>query len=183
LADPPDRGDPNSITERPSGKAPLSPHRGPAHGSPHPVSRLAPAFQGGELAAEVAKAEAMLSALTAAKLRVIADQIQSLQQAARQVLADAREEQALNRARCAFKRLPGKVYHLYRRTDGVSYWSLLSPGDWRGRPPHAFLGSFRLESDYSWTAAEPGAGAEGAVDLVSQLLRIGDVATESTPSG
>lgn len=146
------------------------------------MSRLAPAFQGGDLAAEVAKAEAMLSARTAAKLRVIADQIQSLQQAARQVLTDAREEQVLNRARCAFKRLPGKVYHLYRRTDGVSYWSLLSPGDWAGHPPHAFLGSFRLESDYSWTAAADGAGAEVAGDPVSQLLRVGDLSPESTPS-
>ena len=61
-------------------------HRGAALSSPYPVSRLAPAFDSGELAAEVARAESMLSARTGAKLRVIADQIKLLQQEARKVL-------------------------------------------------------------------------------------------------
>jgi hypothetical protein len=139
------------------------------------VSRLAPAFQVGELAAEVAKAETLLSARTAAKLRVIADQIQSLQRAARQVLADAREEQALNQAQCAFKRIPGKTYHLYGKGDGESFFSMLSPADWGGRPPYAFLGSYRLEPDYSWTPAGSEAEPDEAGELVSQLLRIGGI--------
>ena len=78
-------------------------HQGPDHSAPYPVSRLAPAFGGselaGELAAELGYAEAMLGARTSAKLRVIADQIQALQAEARRVLAQAREEQALTRAR------------------------------------------------------------------------------------
>jgi hypothetical protein len=148
-------------------------HRGAAHSSPYPVSRLAPAFDTGDLAAEVARAEAMISARTGAKLRVIADQIKALQTEARKVLDDAREEQALNRASCGFKRIPGQTYHLYRKADGSSFFSMLSPRDWRGDPPHAFLGSYRLEADYSWTPAQRADAVDETGEMVAQLLRIG----------
>ena len=148
-------------------------HRGPDHSAPYPVSRLAPAFRGTDLAAEVAQAEAMLGARTGAKLRVIADQIKALQEEARRVLAQAREEQALTRAKCAFKRIPGKTYHLYRNGDGTTFFSMLSPEDWHGAPPHEFLGSYRLEPDYSWTPAEGAARPDDTGELVRQLLGIG----------
>jgi hypothetical protein len=148
-------------------------HRGARHSAPYPVSRLAPAFELTDLATEVARAESMLSARTGAKLRVIADQIKALQAQARQVLDDAREEQALTRAQCAFKRIPGHSYHLYRKDDGTSFFSMLSPADWRGKPPHTFVGSYRLEADYSWTPADGGDRSDETGELVSQLLRIG----------
>jgi len=148
-------------------------HQGADRSAPYPVSRLAPAFQAPELAEEIARAESMLGARTGAKLRVIADQIKALQAEARKVLDEARDEQALTHAECAFKRLPGRVYHLYRRADGRRFFSMLSPEDWRGNPPHPFEGSYRLEADYSWTPADDAAGADDTGDLVKQLLRIG----------
>ena len=60
----------------------------------------------------------------------------------------------MHRAEASFKRIPGKVYHLYRRPDGSRYWSLLSPEEWGGKPPHAFVGSYRLEADQSFTPLE-----------------------------
>lgn len=120
----------------------------------------------------MAKAEAMLNARTGAKLRVIADQIKQLQEAARKILAEAREEQALTQARCAFKRIPGKTYHLYRKSDGP-FFSMLGPDEWGGAPPGSFLGSYRLEADYSWTPAERAGHSDETGALVSQLLRIG----------
>lgn len=148
-------------------------HRGDARTSPYPMSRLAPAFHAPQLAEEVARAESMLNARTSAKLRVIADQIKSLQAEARKVLDEARDEQALTRAECAFKRIPGKVYHLYRRRDGSTFFSMLSPQDWKGRPPDAFAGSFRLEADYSWTPADKLDQADDTGRIVQQLLQIG----------
>ena len=148
-------------------------HRGDARSSPYPVSRLAPAFEAPELAEEIARAESMLSARTGAKLRVIADQIKALQAEARKVLNEAREEQALTHAECAFKRIPGKIYHLYRKTGGGSFFAMLSPEDWRGAPPHEFLGSYRLETDYSWTPAEEIGRADDTGEIVGELLRIG----------
>ena len=158
-------------------------HRGPDHSAPYPVSRLAPAFGATDLAAEVAQAEAMLGARTGAKLRVIVDQIKALQEEARRVLAEAREEQALTRAQCAFKRIPGKTYHLYRKGHGAPFFSMLSPADWRGAPPHEFLGSYRLEPDCSWTPAEAARRADDTGDLVRQLLAIGGLGVEGTRPG
>lgn len=135
--------------------------------SPYPVSRLAPAFRTDDLAAEVERAESLLSARTGAKLKVIADQIAALRQEARRVLDEARDEQSLNQARCAFKRIPGRTYHLYLGNDGRRYFSMLSPRDWGGSAPHQFQGSYRLETDYSWTLVSPAdrarepLGAEG----------------------
>ncbi|MCF1184009.1 DUF2452 domain-containing protein [Marichromatium gracile] len=154
-------------------------HTGDERSAPYPVSRLAPAFDTRELTAEVERAEAMLGARTGAKLRVIADQIKLLQQEARKVLADAQVEQALNQAQCAFKRIPGKTYHLYRRADGRTFFSMLSPEDWGGAVPHAFVGSYRLETDYSWTPAEQIGADDDTGELVSQLLRIGGLGPES----
>lgn len=148
-------------------------HRGAECTSPYPVSRLASSFHAPDLAAEVARAEAMLSARTGAKLRVIADQIKALQLEARKVLDDARDEQALTQAQCAFKRIPGKTYHLYRKADGRTFFSMLSPADWGGTAPHAFIGSYRLEPDYSWTPAGRTDRPDDTGHLVGQLLQIG----------
>ena len=165
--------------QRPDPALPL--HQGPDHSAPYPVSRLAPAFHSPDLADEAERAEAMLSARTGAKLRVIADQIKALQQAALKVLEEAREEQALSHAQCAFKRIPGQTYHLYQRADGRPFFSMLAPADWGGRPPHDFLGSYRLETDYSWTPAQGAAGPEDTGDLVNQLLRIGGLMAGGPP--
>lgn len=152
-------------------------HQGSDRSSPYPVSRLAPAFQAPALAEEIERAESMLSARTSAKLRVIADQIKALQAEARKALDEARDEHALTHADCAFKRLPGKIYHLYRKPDGRRYFSMLSPEDWRGSPPHPYLASYRLEADYSWTALEDLDQADDTGDLVQQLLRIDGLAS------
>jgi hypothetical protein len=158
-------------------------HRGDARSSPYPMSRLAPAFQAPELAEEIARAESMLSARTGAKLHVIADQIKALQAEARKVLDEAREEQALTHAECAFKRIPGKVYHLYRRADGRAYFSMLSPADWNGRPPDTHAGSYRLETDYSWTPAERLREPDDTRQVVQQLLRIRGIAPDDGREG
>ncbi|WP_295428074.1 DUF2452 domain-containing protein [uncultured Thiodictyon sp.] len=62
---------------------------------------------------------------------------------------------------------------LYRKPDGRAFFSMLSPTHWGGRPPHGFVGSYRLESDWSWTPAEAAAGPDDTADLVNQLLRDG----------
>lgn len=126
-------------------------HTGAARTAPYPVSRLAPAFAAPDLAAAVAQAETLLDVRTRAQLSTIAAQIQALQEAARAVLREAAAQRALNQVPCGCRRVPGAVYHLYRKADGTEFFSRLAPDEWRGRPPHAFVGSFRFESDHSWT--------------------------------
>ncbi len=125
----------------------------PAHASPYPVSRLAPAHDLVDMAREIAEADNMLGTVANAKLELIAEQIRDLQDKARTVLTQAASHAALHRASCAFRRRVGQTYHLYRRPDGQPYFSMLGPDEWHGEPPHGYEGSFRLEPDMSWAPA------------------------------
>lgn len=147
-------------------------HRGPDHSSPYPVSRLAPAISLVELARQIEQADQLVKAPVNAKLQVIANQIETLQNEARKVLAEARHDQELHHARCHFQRRPGQIYHLYRQQNGSLYFSMLSPDDWRGHPPHPFKGSYRLEPDMSWTPLATITGPEETSAAVARLLRL-----------
>ncbi len=131
-------------------------HHGPDRSAPYPVSRLAPAVELVDLAQEIARADEVIRARSNAELRLIAEQIRSLQAKAREILEAAQRDQDLHRIPCSCRRVPGKVYHLYRRDDGSRYFSLLSPADWGGHPPHTHQGAYRLEPDMRWTPVEAG---------------------------
>jgi len=145
-------------------------HPGPDRSSPYPVSRLAPAIELVELAREISEADKMLNARVSAKLKVIADQIKALQHEARSILAEANRDQELNHARCNFQRKPGNTYHLYKKEDCTTYFSMLSPADWKEKPPHEFIGSFRLENDMSWNPLTEEHKEDDSLFLVDHLL-------------
>jgi hypothetical protein len=145
-------------------------HEGADHNAPYPVSRLSPGFELVDLAREIAAADQVLEVRTSSKLRVIADQIRALQTEARAILEETRRDQELFRARCNFKRIPGRTYHLYRHDDGSLHFSMLSPEDWNGKPPHVYEGSYRLENDMSWTPAEEADRPDDSRALVKRLL-------------
>ncbi len=149
-------------------------HRGPEHASPYPVSRLAPAFDLVDVAREIQKADALIVDVASEKLRIIAEQIHALQEQARAIMADARRDADLHRAVCNFVKRPGKIYHLYRKANDTLYFSMLSPDDWKGAPPDAFEGSFRLELDSSWTPVEKIAEREPRRAEMRRLLGAGD---------
>ena len=149
-------------------------HQGADHSAPYPVSRLAPGFGLVDLAREIERADQAVSGRLSAQLQVIADQVKALQAQAREVLEQARDDQRLHHARCAFRRMPGHTYHLYREADGSLAFSMLSPDDWNGRPPKPFLGSFRLEPDMSWTPADEAHQQDDSRQLVRRLLDVGN---------
>ena len=96
----------------------------------------------------------MIGAVVHGKLEVIAQQIRTLQAQARQILEQAQHDGALHRAECRFQKRAGHTYHLYERDDGGSYLSMIAPEQWRDGPPHRFIGSYRLQADMSWVAAD-----------------------------
>jgi hypothetical protein len=124
------------------------------HTRPFPVSRLAPPITLVDLAREIEAAERLIDTRLNTGLRVIAEQIEALRQQARELLLKAQSDQELHRASCRFQKIPGQIYSLYRRPSGESYFSRLSPDDWSGLPPHEFLGSYRLEADFSWARVD-----------------------------
>jgi hypothetical protein len=129
-------------------------YEGPQRTAPYPMSRLSAPHDLVRTAEEIAAADALIGAVAGAELEAIAVQIRRLQDQAAEVLERARRDAQLHRAECRFKRRPGQICHLYVRADGSHYWSLLSPDDWRGSAPHAFVGSYRLENDQRWTPLE-----------------------------
>ena len=139
----------------------------PDRSNPVPVSRLAPPIELVDLEKEIERANLLLNTRLSAKLSVIADQIRALQHEARKVLDETKNDQNLHLVRCAFKRRPGQIYHLYRHSNGSLYFSMLSPEDWHGNPPHPYEGSFLLEADMSWTPSD----RVGDQDDTSELLR------------
>jgi hypothetical protein len=126
-------------------------HEGPRHQARYPLERHGPVVQLVKLAEQIALADKMLGVVATARLDVIAGQIRALQQQAREVLDKLQRDQQLHHAAGCFRKVPGQVYHLYRRPDASLQLSLLSPTDWRGRAPHDYLGAYRLELDMSWS--------------------------------
>lgn len=118
---------------------------------PYAASRLGPGTELVDIAKEISQANAMVNTRVSAKLKVIADQIRHLQQEARDILEETQRDQQLHQAECNFKRIPGKTYHLYQKSNDRQYFSMLAPEDWGDHPPHLFMGSYRLENDMSWT--------------------------------
>ncbi len=152
-------------------------YAGPARSSPYGLSRLAPAIDLVDVAREIQRADAIVGTVTADKLGRIADQIRALQAEAQAVLEAARRDAALHRATCHFQKVAGQTYHLYRKGDEVAgelQWSILSPDDWHGRPPHAFVGSYRLEADASFTPAEEAAARDARLGGARRLLGGGE---------
>lgn len=145
-------------------------YKGEDHSAPYPISRLSPAFDLVELAREIAEADERVTARANAQLQVIADQMKALQEEARKVLQQAQQDQQLNHARCAFTRVPGRIYHLYRRSDGTLEFSMLSPDDWGGSPPNDHIDSYLLGVDMRWTPLDQLAEREDSRETVAALL-------------
>lgn len=134
-----------------------SQHTGLARTSPYPISRMARPYDLVDLAREIDRADTMMSNVVGGKLGLIAEQIRRLQEQAHELMAAAERDATLHRVECRFQKQPGAVYHLYERTGGDRYFSMLAPADWGHRPPHVFIGSFRLNTDMSFSeVAEEG---------------------------
>jgi hypothetical protein len=144
---------------------------GPARAAPYALSRMAPSFSLVDVAAEIEKADSMLVTTTGGKLGVIAEQIRRLQEQARVMLERAQRDAELHRARCAFQKKPGGVYHLYEKDDGERWFSLLAPEEWLRPQPQTFEGTYRLELDMSFTRLdEREEEPRPDLDMVSALL-------------
>lgn len=145
--------------EQPPKQGGQQPFSGPSRTAPYALSRLSGPVSLVDVAREIEHADAFIASTTNAQLRLIAEQMATLRNEAERLLEQARINAELHRVEARFVRHPGKTYHLYERADGagteVRYWSLLAPADWGYRPPHRFLGSYRLESDQSWTLLGP----------------------------
>jgi len=126
-------------------------YEGPANAAPYPLSRMAPSFSLVDVAATIQAADQTLATMTGGKLELIAQQIQALQAEARNILEKAKRDAELHRVSCAFVKKPGGIYHLYKRADGVLWFSRLAPEEWITPQAQTFEGTYQLELDQSYT--------------------------------
>lgn len=124
-----------------------------------------------ELAKQIQQCDASIQAAASSKLRTILDQLKHLQQQARTVLEEAKRDAELHHAACNFKKIPGKLYYLYKRASGQTYFSMLSPEEWGSSCPHEHLACYKLEYDLTWTAYEDIAKREDDNILVEKLIK------------
>ncbi len=149
-------------------------YRGPAAAAPYPLSRLAPSFALVDVAREIQLADETIATMTSGKLVLIAEQIRALQDKARALLEKARADAELHRARCAFEKKPGATYHIYTEPSGTRWFSLFGPDEWRTGAPPGYVGSFRLESDQSFTPVSEIPARDVEVASLAGLLGTGD---------
>lgn len=123
-----------------------------------------------EMARQIQKADEFTRANACSKLTVIAEQVRFLQEQARRVLEESRRNAKLHHVACNFKKIPGQMYFLYRRTSGQRYFSRLSPEEWGQNCPHEFLGAFKLEHDMSWTEAKDVSKREDELQIINKIL-------------
>jgi hypothetical protein len=120
--------------------------------STYPTSRLSPNFEPVDQLEAVKDSDRFLGTVADAKLKLIHDQIQYLREQAKMIIFSAERDMKLHRASCSFEKRTGHTYYLYMRVEQELYFSILSPEDWGGKPPHEFMGAYRLEGDMSWTS-------------------------------
>jgi hypothetical protein len=126
-------------------------YSGADHASPYPVSRLGAPVSLVDTAQQIEAASTSVALRTNAQLEVILEQMRSLQQRAREIMEQAARDIDLIHVECRFRRVAGRIYHLYQRPDGHRYFSMLSPEEYGSGASSGFIGSFRFEHDQSWT--------------------------------
>jgi len=119
----------------------------------YPTSRLSARFEPVDQIEAIKDSDRMLGAVAKGKLQIIAEQIENLKRQARDIIMKAEVDMRLHRATCSFEKRVGHTYYLYERGDDQAYFSMLSPDDWGGSPPHTFLGAYTLQPDQSWSDA------------------------------
>jgi hypothetical protein len=121
---------------------------GAGYASPYPVSRLGAPVSLVDAARMIEAASAQVAMRTNAQLEVIVEQMRALQARARDIVEQAARDVELIHVECRFRRVAGRIYHLYERPDGHRYFSMLSPAE---RGSTGFVASYRYEHDQSWT--------------------------------
>jgi len=156
------------MTDKDSNK--LSKHKGSDNTCPYPVSRLSAHMPLVELAREISLANDIINTRVSGQLKVIAEQIRHLQNEAHKVLKHGKRDLDLHHAECHFKRLPGKTYYLYKKINEQRYFSMLSPEEWGGKPPHEFIAAYKLEADMAWSSVDDIGKPDETKKLLDQFL-------------
>lgn len=102
-----------------------------------------------------------------------------MQSQAKKILEETERDNMLHSAACNFIKIPGTVYHLYRKPSGQSYFSMVSPEEWGASLNSQYCGSFRLEMDSSWTPVEKIEEKQETFEWVQKILNSSAIRQEN----
>merc|ERR1712156_706467 len=129
-------------------------------------------FQLVELAKNIQTADQFTRATAGSKLSVIAEQVRFLQQQAQAVLEEANLNAELHHIACNFKKVPGKIYYVYKRPEsGAKYMSMISPEEWGENCPD-FHAAYKLEADMTFTPFERIEKRANDDQIIDKILKI-----------
>merc|ERR1712064_202929 len=124
-----------------------------------------------ELAKNIQTADQFTRATAGSKLSVIAEQVRFLQSQAKAVLEEANLNKELHHIACNFKKVPGKVYYVYKRESGAKYMSMISPEEWGERCP-VFDAAYKLEYDMTFTPYDKIQKRANDDEIIDKILKI-----------
>ena len=123
-----------------------------------------------ELASQIQTADKFTRATAGSKLQVIAEQVRFLQQQAKTILEEANLNNQLHHIACNFKKVPGKIYYVYKRDSGKNYMSMISPEEW-GRGCPEFVAAYKLEYDMTFTPYDKITKREDDDKIIDKILK------------
>ena len=91
---------------------------------------------------------------TGAQLEQLRGQLQTLLQQAQSVHDRIALSESIYLADVGFEPIIHQDYYLYRRNEGGTVLSMLSPQDWGRRCPYSYVATVRLLSDRTWEILE-----------------------------
>lgn len=123
-----------------------------------------------KLATQIQTADKFTRSTAGSKLQVIAEQVRFLQQQAQSILEEAALNNQLHHIACNFKKVPGKIYYVYKRDSGKHYMSMISPKEW-GKSCPPFVAAYKLEHDMTFTPFDKIAKREDDEKIIDKILK------------
>jgi hypothetical protein len=90
------------------------------------------------------------------QLDQIRAQISLLAEQAQAIKSRMLVSEKIYRADMNFEPLIGKIYHLYQRSNGKYFLSLIGPREWGASSSLEFVASVKLLADHTWDVLETG---------------------------
>ena len=110
------------------------------------------------------RAVAAMYEQTDIQLSQIKEQIDLLAAQARKLHERVQLSEEIYQTDMNFEPLIGRVYYLYRRKNGKTVLSMVSPQEWGGKPPYAFVASVKMLADHTWEVMETASEEEDSKD-------------------
>ena len=131
-----------------------SKYNGPAQGTPYPLQIISPTISNIVIVEQQCSITQNLTTTLEVQLQLLAEQIQSLQSKAEQLIAEAKKNIDLHSIPCSVLKRAGIIYHLYERENGKLFMSIISPEEWGSLKNFKHCGSYELQHDMSWSIVD-----------------------------